>query len=126
MSGALRFNDGKPKLSYFRRSFFKALEAIARVKEFGANKYEDGNWRLGDKPDSEYLDSCDRHMDHFLQGEVYDQDSGCHHLGHAIWNLCALYELNYKDQPAVDSMLFTARMAYWAAKKAEAQDAEDA
>lgn len=115
---ALRFNTGKPKLSYFRRSFRKALECVARVKEFGAAKYNDGNWRLGGKPDEEYLDSMDRHLDLWLNGEVYDQDSGCHHLGHAIWNLCALLELNYGNDPAIDEELFRERVAHWLEQKA--------
>lgn len=118
MSGALRFNEGKPKLGYFMRSFRRALEAIARVKEFGANKYDEGNWKKGGKPDEEYLDSMCRHLDYFLGGEVYDQDSGCHHLGHAIWNLCAWLEMNTTG-PLIDKDVFYDRMAYWAAEKAK-------
>lgn len=118
---AKRYNEGKPKLGYFARSFHWALEAIARVKEFGANKYEEGNWKAGGKPDIEYLDSAARHLDLFLRGELYDQDSGCHHLGHVIWNYCALMELNYPDVPVLDKELFAKQMAYWAAKKVEAK-----
>jgi len=117
---SLRYNSGKPKLSYFRRSFYKALEVIARIKEFGAAKYDDGNWRKGGKPDSEYLDSMDRHLDKWLHGETYDQDSGCHHLGHAIWNLCALLELNTTGE-VIDEDLFRERIAYWLEKKQNGQ-----
>jgi len=117
MSEALRFNEGKPKLSYFMRSFPKMAEAVARVKEFGANKYNEGNWRQGNKPDQEYWDSLFRHLNYIFDGEMYDQDSGCLHLGHAVWNLCALLELNYPDMPAVDEELFHERMAYWAHQK---------
>ncbi|MHA2066021.1 MAG: dATP/dGTP diphosphohydrolase domain-containing protein, partial [Candidatus Thorarchaeota archaeon] len=56
------------------------------------------------------------------KGEVYDQDSGCHHIGHAIWNLCALLELNYEDTPMIDEDLFRQRMKYWADKKQEKAD----
>lgn len=117
MSEALRFNTGKPKLSYFARSFRWMNAAVARVKEFGANKYNDGNWKLGNKPDEEYLDSCFRHLDYFFSGEFYDQDSGCSHLAHAVWNLSALAELNYGDRPIVDEELFRERMTYWAEEK---------
>lgn len=119
MKEAARYNEGKPKLSYFMRSFRKMNEAIARIKEFGAAKYEEDNWRLGNKPDVEYLDSLFRHLDLFLSGEVYDQDSGCHHLGHAVWNLSALLELNYGDTLVIDEKLFRERMQYWINKKKE-------
>ena len=117
MSEAKRYNSGKPKLGYFARSFHKALEAIARVKEFGATKYEEDNWKLGNKPDSEYLDSMARHLDLFQKGEQYDEDSGCHHLGHAIWNLCALFELNHGKVDVINQPLFESQMKHWADKK---------
>jgi hypothetical protein len=109
---ALRYNEGKPQLSRMRRAFPWAIEVIARIKELGAIKYEEDNWRLGGKPDAEYLDSCDRHIAKFLAGEHYDPDSGCHHLGHAIWNICALMQLNY-TMPVIDAERFADRCTYW-------------
>lgn len=103
------------------RCFPKACEAVARVFEFGDIKYEDGNWKLGGKPDEEYLDSLARHLADMFAGDTYDKDSGCHLIGHAIWNLAALYELNHADEGAIDVDLFRERCAYWAAKKAEKQ-----
>jgi hypothetical protein len=97
MKEALRYNEGKPMLSYFMRSFPKMVEAVARVKEFGANKYDDDNWRLGNKPDKEYWDSLFRHLNYHFKGELYDDDSGCLHIAHAVWNLCALLELNHQE-----------------------------
>lgn len=117
MSEALRYNEGKPMMSYFMRSFPKMAEAVARVKEFGANKYDDGNWRLGNKPDKEYWDSLFRHLNYHFAGELYDNDSGCLHLGHAVWNLCALLELNHPDLPVIDEKVFRERMEFWKAKK---------
>jgi hypothetical protein len=108
-----RYNEGKPQLSRMRRAFPWAIEVIARIKEFGAVKYKEDNWKLGGKPDFEYLDSCDRHIAAFLSGEHYDPDSGCHHLGHAIWNICALMQLNYA-MPAIDQERFNNRCTYWA------------
>lgn len=126
MSEARRFNEGKPKLGYFARSFPKMLETVARIKEFGAVKYDEGNWRKGNKPDAEYLDSAARHLAKFLEGEAHDKDSGCHHLGHMVWNLCALLELNYPDTPAIDEETFREQMEYWAAKKAEENSPSEA
>lgn len=117
MSEAKRYNEGKPMLSYFMRAFPKMVEAVARIKEFGAAKYEENNWRLGNKPDKEYLDSLFRHLDQHFKGEMYDEDSGCLHLGHAVWNLCALLELNHQDLPVIDKEVFTERKKYWEDRK---------
>jgi hypothetical protein len=117
MSEAKRFNEGKPSLSYILQ-FVKPIEALARIMELGAIKYDDGNWRKGGKPDSEYLNSMMRHLTEWIHGDVYDKDSGCSHLGHAIWNMLALHELNHPDE-IMDDELFKERCAYWKAKKEE-------
>lgn len=123
MSGALRLNEGKPSLAYMLQ-FVNPMRAIARIMEFGAAKYEDGNWRKGGKPDREYLDSMMRHLTYWLHGEVYDDDSGCSHLGHAIWNMLALHELNHPDE-IMDDEVFKKQCAYWKAKKEEKKDQEE-
>ena len=122
MSEALRFNEGKPSLAYILQ-FANPMKAIARIMEFGAIKYDDGNWRKGGKPDGEYLNSMMRHLTSWIHGEKYCKDSGCSHLGHAIWNLMALHELNHPDE-IIDDEVFKRQCAYWknvkeAGKKAE-------
>jgi hypothetical protein len=113
-----RYNAGKPRLSFFIRSFRWVNHCIARVKEFGAVKYAEDNWRQGGKPDSEYWDSFFRHMDYYFSGEEYDQDSGCHHIGHMVWNLSVLMELNHSTLPVIDKELFIKRCEYWRNRKA--------
>jgi hypothetical protein len=49
---------------------------------------------------------------------VYDTDSGCSHLGHAIWNLLALHELNHPDE-IMDEGVFNKQCEYWKNKKAD-------
>ena len=89
----MRFNEGKPPLDYIL-DFPRAQEALARVMEYGASKYEKDNWKRGGKPDQEYLGACMRHiMRHKAEGD-FDSESGCLHLAHAVWNLMALIELN--------------------------------
>ena len=58
---ALRFNEGKPKLSELLY-FANALEDLAAVCSQGAIKYDSGNWLKGGKPLNEYLDSAMRHL----------------------------------------------------------------
>jgi hypothetical protein len=124
MSEALRFNSDKPMMSYFMRSFPKMAEAVARVKEMGAIKYNDGNWRLGNKPDDEYWNSMFRHLDYIFGGEFYDSDTGCLHIAHAVWNLCALLELNYPDLPARDDAIWAERAKHWAEEKKKRETKE--
>jgi hypothetical protein len=125
MSEALRFNSDKPMMSYFMRSFPKMAEAVARVKEMGAIKYNDGNWRLGNKPDNEYWDSMFRHLTYIFSGEDYDKDTGCLHIAHAVWNLCALLELNYPDMPARDDEIWAERAKHWADEKSKREATDE-
>lgn len=101
MSEARRYNKGKLELSRMR-DFGVATRGIVKVMMQGAVKYADGNWKLGGKKDQEYLDSHDRHLQAFHEGQYYDPDSGTPHLAHAIWNLMALMELNYYNYPEID------------------------
>ncbi len=102
MAEALRYNQGKPDLSY-TLDLPAALGALARVFEQGAIKYEDGNWKLGGKPDREYLASALRHLAKHKGGELYDPETGCLHAAHALWNIAVLLELNVTaDVPALD------------------------
>jgi hypothetical protein len=97
MTEALRFNQGKPKLGYILH-FPHTIEALARILEYGAVKYEDMNWKKGGKTDSEYLDAAMRHLTKWLKGNPFDDESGCSHLGQTIWNLMVLLEVNHPDQ----------------------------
>lgn len=91
---AARYNAGKPMLGFLLQ-FPTAIASLARVKELGAAKYERDNWKKGGKPDHEYVDACLRHLTAHVNGETFADDSGCTHLGHAMWNIMALIELNY-------------------------------
>ena len=65
-----------------------ALEEIARVLTYGANKYSDNNWRKVDA--SRYEDALGRHINAWRKGEECDQESGLKHLAHALTNMCFL------------------------------------
>lgn len=111
---ALRFNEGKPMVGYVLE-FPAALKALARVMEFGACKYDDGNWKKGGKPDSEYINSALRHLLAWKEGKEYDEDSACSHLGHAVWNLMALIELNHPENECGPN--FRERCEHWGKKE---------
>lgn len=97
---ASRYNEGKPQLSYLL-DFDRALDALVKVCEQGAIKYEELNWKKGGKPDREYIDSCLRHVKAYQNGEVYDKDMGTIHIANAAWNLLAMLELNVCSQPEI-------------------------
>ena len=102
---AMRDNQGKPQLRYWAQ-FPRSAEALSRVMEYGATKYEEGNWAKGGKPDSEYLDAAMRHITKMMryyhtndESDLYDEESGCHHLGHILFNLGCLVDVNNKSLP---------------------------
>lgn len=111
---AARMNGGKPQMD-FLLDFPIFAEALCRVMELGAEKYDRDNWKLGGKPDSEYLGAAIRHLMAHKSGELYADDSGCLHLAHAAWNLMALIELNVKETH--DPALFAEMVEKWKTEK---------
>lgn len=88
---ALRYNAGKPQLSYLF-SAPHAIEGVAKVMEFGAQKYARDNWKKG-FPYTSLADSLARHLSEFLSGVDTDQDSGLPHVDHILCNALFLSEL---------------------------------
>jgi len=68
-----------------------ALEAIAHVFKFGADKYSRDNWQavVTDDP-SRYIDAALRHIYAHADGEHDDPESGLPHLAHAGACICFL------------------------------------
>ena len=70
-----------------------ALNQIAQVLEFGANKYGDRNWEKGmnwSRPFAALM----RHMWAWWRGEDRDPETGLSHLAHA--GCCILFLLTYQ------------------------------
>jgi hypothetical protein len=88
----IKADDGKAKLSLVPTEI---MYAIARIREYGNNKYPDGgedNWKSV-KP-RRYLDAAMRHMLMMRDGEELDPESGYPHLWHLACNvafLCDFY-----------------------------------
>lgn len=98
-SQALRFNEGKPKLSFIDLG---SMEDMARVLEFGAKKYDRNNWKKG-LPYSSILDSMMRHIAALQKGELIDPESGLPHHGHISCNAMFL-EYCIKNCPDKDDL----------------------
>ena len=78
------------------------LQYSVSIRDEGFVLHGPGNWLKGGKPTEEYTDSGLRHVRAFLEGEIYDPDTGCHHLAHAVWNFNAAQTLNLQDHPPID------------------------
>ena len=73
----------------------------------GASKYGKWNWRGESVAVSVYIDACFRHLLDWYHGEEEAEDSGAHHLGHAIACLAIILDAQgtgnlIDDRPAVD------------------------
>lgn len=65
-----------------------ALEGLAEVMTYGANKYGEHNYRMVDK--ERYVAALFRHLIAYRKGEDNDQESGFHHLKHALSNIAII------------------------------------
>lgn len=92
MSGGKKFDQGKPRWSLLPP---RTLNEVIDVLEHGAAKYGENNWQFVEHGHVRYYDAAMRHIDAWLQGGKNDDDSGRHHLAHAI---CCLMFLMWLDE----------------------------
>ncbi len=97
--GAMRFNTDKSPLSMIVEAKH-ALNGCASVLQFGAKKYERGNWHKGLRH-TEICDSLLRHMSAYLSGEDKDPESGLSHVDHILCNALFLAE-GVRTHPELD------------------------
>ncbi len=87
---ALKFDENKLPLDLLST---EALNQIAAVMAFGAQKYEAHNWRKGftwSRP----LAAAMRHITAFNAGEDRDPESGLSHMAHAA--CCIMFILEFE------------------------------
>ena len=78
----LKFDTGKLQFSLIPPEIKLYL---AEILTFGAKKYAPDNWKKIDV--QRYYDAFERHMNAFQLGEENDEESGMHHLKHALTNM---------------------------------------
>jgi hypothetical protein len=86
---------GKPELALITLLPEKQLITIARVVDYGAQKYSRDNWKKGHF--AAYANAALRHIWARLRGETLDPESGLPHLAHAA--SCLLFLMWYDDTP---------------------------
>lgn len=85
-SGALR-----EKLTevYDLVPYEEITRSYVAVAEFGVKKYAAWNWSKG-LPRVQLLSSLLRHTFAAIRGKEFDEESGCSHIDHILWNAAAL------------------------------------
>lgn len=81
-----KYDSGKPDWSLLP---LDEIEQVVDVLTFGAVKYDRDNWKKVDNKRDRYFAAMMRHIKAWFTGETHDQESGKHHLAHAI--CCALF-----------------------------------
>ncbi len=74
-----------------------AIDVVARVLTFGAQKYAPGNWRRVAHGRHRYPAAALRHIFAYLRGETHDSETGLPHLAHAACCLLFSIELDETD-----------------------------
>lgn len=96
-SAGLKFDQDKPQPWLVIGGFSAALEEVAKVATFGAEKYTPDGWKHVQDGQRRYMEAFARHMLELGKGEIADAESARHHKAHMIWNLLASLELELSD-----------------------------
>lgn len=95
--GGLKYDNNKPRMDLLD---WTALEGVARVLTFGAQKYEANNWRKGLEY-SRVMGAMLRHLAAIQRGEDIDPESGEPHIDHL--GCCWMFLSNFmKTRPDLD------------------------
>lgn len=95
--GALKYDGGKPRMDLLDAY---AIEELAKVLTFGAQKYAPWNWAKG-MEFSRLQAAALRHLFSFQAGEDLDPESGLPHLAHAMCCLMFLLSMTVRH-PEMD------------------------
>ena len=88
MSNGRKFDSTKPKMYLLPP---KATIEVSKVLTFGAEKYDEENWRQLENAQNRYSGGALRHIFAHLDGELKDEETDCSHLAHAI--CCLMFKL---------------------------------
>ena len=95
MMDGVKYDGEKPKMHLLPP---KAINEVAKVLTFGAQKYDEENWRKLEDLQSRYSSGALRHIFAHLDSEDLDPESGLSHLAHAI--CCLLFKLEIELENA--------------------------
>jgi hypothetical protein len=93
----VKYDEGKPQFSLMKTD---ALLEMVAVLTYGAKKYSPDNWEKLENGRQRYFDAANRHMWQWFGGEERDQESGLHHLAHAMSSLMFLIQMDINLEKA--------------------------
>lgn len=94
---ATKFDQGKERMELIDP---EAMQELAKVLTFGAQKYEEHNWRKGLKV-TRIIGAAMRHLFAILRGETHDPETGLQHAAHAMCN-CMFLVWTINNKPECD------------------------
>ena len=72
-----------------------ALDDVAKVLTYGAQKYDRHNWKQLENLDTRYFAAAQRHLWALQRDETLDEETGIHHAAHAICCMMFMLEFYY-------------------------------
>lgn len=115
----LRYDSGKARYDLIPSD---ALEDLASLYAYGANKYAERNWEKG-MSWGRCFASLMRHSWAFWRGENIDPESGYHHMTHAAWNCLALVSYAKRGRGTDDRALEPNKTHYRISEASPTSDA---
>jgi hypothetical protein len=89
-------DNGKHDPTLLMHDLGKALKAVTAVLNYGAEKYEPRGWKTVEP--RRYQSALLRHYnDHYVMGELTDNESGLLHLAHNATNALFLLQLHIEN-----------------------------
>jgi len=98
MSEALKFDSGKLRMDLIPP---EAVEELAKVLTYGAQKYGDRNWEK-ELDTGRVVGALLRHLLAWQKGERLDQESGLRHLSHLLCNAVFLVTMEVRAGLGID------------------------
>lgn len=89
----MKYDGEKPRAELLIQGMPRALEAVAEVLTYGANKYAAHSWKHVEDNENRYWGAKVRHEFARAQGETVDPETGLLHLAHEACNTLFLLEL---------------------------------
>lgn len=94
--GGVKHDQDKPRMELLDP---KAINELAKVLTFGAQKYEPHNWRRGLRK-TRLIAAALRHLFAYLGGEDKDPETGLSHAAHAM--CCCMFILGLEHRDDLD------------------------